>query len=119
MVLVARRELLSDLADPRLRLQVDCLEVEFKQVLEAFGACFRQGDGRRPLPALQGALAGLGQAAQAVRDRQRLAGQRPEEAPWRLLELVDRYHATAEALEDCGRVLGTLHLERYWGDYAL
>jgi hypothetical protein len=58
--------------------------------------------------------------SKAVRDRHRVArGQAPEEAPWGPLELVDRYHATAEALEDCGQVLGTLHLERYWGDYAL
>ena len=117
--LVSRREILSEIADPRLRLQCDGLEVEFKQVLAAFGECFEQGDGRRPLPALQGALAGLDQAVEAVRDRHRVAGQRPAEAPWRLLELVDRYHAAAEALEACGRLLGTLQLERYWGDYAL
>jgi hypothetical protein len=64
-------------------------------------------------------LAGLDQAVQAVRDRRRFAGQTPEEAPLRLLELVDRYHATAEALDECGRLLGRLHLQRYWGDYAL
>src|SRR4029077_2634994 len=57
--LVARREVLQDMAEPGLRLQFECWEVKFKQLLEAFGACFRQGDGRRPLPAPQGALAGL------------------------------------------------------------
>jgi hypothetical protein len=117
--LVSRRELLREVAEPRLRLQFECLEAEFKQVLEAFGECFYQGDWRRPAPSLQGALAGLDQAVQAVRDRARSAGRLPEEAPLRLLELVDRYHATAEALEKCGRVLGTLHLQRYWGEYAL
>ena len=117
--LVSRREILQDMAEPGLRLQFECLEVEFKQVLEAFGACFRQGDGRRPLPALQGALAGLDQAVQAVRDRRRAAGRLPAEAPWRPLALVDRYHATAEALEGCGRLLGSLQLQRYWGDHAL
>jgi len=116
--LVSRRAL-WEMVEPRLRLEFDCLDVEFKQVLEAFGACFRQGDGGRPLPALQGALAGLDQAVQAVRDRHRVAGQIPAEAPWQPLELVDRYHATAEALEECGRLLGSLQLQRYWGDYAL
>ena len=117
--LVALREILQDMAEPGPRLQFECLEVKFKQVLEAFGACFRQGDGRRPLPALQGALAGLDQAVQAVRDRRRAAGRLPAEPPWRQLELVDRYHATAEALEGCGRLLGGLQLQRYWGDHAL
>ena len=117
--LVSRRALWREMVEPRLRLEFDCLDVEFKQVLEAFGACFRQGDGGRPLPALQGALAGLDQAVQAVRDRHRVAGQIPAEAPWQQLELVDRYHATAEALEECGRLLGSLQLQRYWGDYAL
>jgi uncharacterized membrane protein YccC len=117
--LVSRRKLLRDIAELPLQRQFEGLEVEFQQVLEAFGECFRQGEGRRPLPVLQGALAGLDQAVEAVGDRHRLASQAPEEAPWGPLELVDRYHATAEALEDCGQVLGTLHLERYWGDYAL
>ena len=117
--LVSRRALWREMVEPRLRLEFDCLDVEFEQVLEAFGACFRQGDGRRPLPALQGALAGLDQAVQAVRDRHRVAGQITAEAPWQPLELVDRYHATAEALEGCGGLLGSLQLQRYWGDYAL
>src|SRR5207244_7569058 len=51
--LVSRRALWREMVEPRLRLEFDCLDVEFKQVLEAFGACFRQGDGRRPLLALQ------------------------------------------------------------------
>ena len=117
--LVSRRALLREMVEPRLRLEFDCLDVEFKQVLEAFGVCFRKGDGRRPLPALQGALAGLNQAVQAVRDRHRVAGQITAEAPWQPLELVDRYQATAQALEGCGRLLGSLQLQRYWGDYAL
>jgi len=45
--LVSRRALLREMVEPRLRLEFDCLDVEFKQVLEAFGVCFRQGDGRR------------------------------------------------------------------------
>src|SRR5207244_10632795 len=51
--LVSRRALWRGMVEPRLRLEFDCLDVEFKQVLEALGACFRQGDGGRPLPALQ------------------------------------------------------------------
>jgi hypothetical protein len=67
--LVSRRALLREMVEPRLRLEFDCLDVEFKQVLQAFGACFRHGDGRRPLPALRGALAGL--------DPGRPSGSRP------------------------------------------
>jgi hypothetical protein len=117
--LVARRGILQNIPEPPLRLQFECLEAEFKHLLEAFRACFRQGDIRRPLPALQGALAGLDQAIQAVRDRHRFAGQLPSEPPWRPLELVDRYHAAAEALEGCRRVLGSLQIHRYWWDHAL
>ena len=116
--LVSHRQLLQEIAEPRLRLQFECLEVEFKQMLDAFRECFDQGDCRRPLPTVQGALAGLDRAVQQVRDRRLFVGQ-PPEAPSRLLDLVDRYHATAEAMEGCGRLLGTLQLQRYWGDYAL
>jgi uncharacterized membrane protein YccC len=34
--LVARREILSEIAESRLRLNVECLEVEFRQMLDAF-----------------------------------------------------------------------------------
>jgi hypothetical protein len=37
----------------------------------------------------------------------------------RVLDLVDRYHATADALDECGRLLRTLQVQRYWGDYGL
>jgi hypothetical protein len=116
--LVPHRQLLQDIAEPRLRLQFECLEVEFKQVLDAFRECLDQGDCRRPLPTLQGALAGLDRAVQDVRNRRPFGGE-PPEAPSRLLDLVDRYRATAEAMEGCRRLLGTLQLQRYWGDYAL
>ena len=116
--LVSRRQLLREIAEPRLRLQFECLDVEFKQMVDAFRECFKQGDCRRPLPALQGALAGLDHAVQDVRNRRPFGGE-PPEAPSRLLDLVDRYRATAEAMEGCGRLLGSLQLQRYWGDYAL
>jgi hypothetical protein len=41
------------------------------------------------------------------------------EAPLRVLDLVERYHATADALDECGRLLCTLQLQRYRGDYGL
>jgi hypothetical protein len=43
----------------------------------------------------------------------------PFEAPLRVLDLVERYHATADALDECGRLLCTLQIQRYWGDYGL
>jgi hypothetical protein len=87
-------------------------------MVDAFRECFKQGDCRRPLPTLQGALAGLDHAVQDVRNRSPF-GDEPPEAPSRLLDLVDRYRATAESMEGCGRLLGSLQLQRYWGDYAL
>jgi hypothetical protein len=39
----------------------------------------------------------------------------PFDAPLRVLDLVEHYHATAEALEECGRLLCTLKIQRYWG----
>jgi hypothetical protein len=39
--------------------------------------------------------------------------------PLRVLDLVERYHATGEALEECGRLVRTLEIQRYGGDYAL
>jgi hypothetical protein len=35
------------------------------------------------------------------------------------LDFVGRYQAVAYALEKVRRLLADLHLERYWGDYAL
>jgi 4-hydroxybenzoate decarboxylase len=29
------------------------------------------------------------------------------------------YHATADALDECSRLLCTLQIQRYWGDYGL
>ena len=49
----------------------------------------------------------------------RILSSQSLEAPVRMLDLVDRYHATGEALEECGRLAQTLEIQRYWGDYAL
>jgi hypothetical protein len=67
--LVSRRQLIREIAEPRLRLHFEWLDVEFKQMLDAFRESFEQGDFRRPLPALQGALAGLDHAVQQVGGR--------------------------------------------------
>ena len=116
--LVARRHILPDITEAILRPQFERLEVEFKQVLDAFAECFRHGDCRRELPSVQGALAAMDQAVEQIRQSRILSAQKLE-APVRMFELVNRYHATAEALEECGRLVRTLEIQRYWGDYAL
>ena len=57
-------------------------------------------------------------AVQQIRDRNMLTDLTLE-ASLRVLDLVDRYHATADALDECGRLLCTLQIQRYWGDYGL
>ena len=116
--LVARRQILPEITEAVLRPQFERLEIEFKQVLDAFSECFRRGDCQRDLPSIQGALAEMDQAVEQIRQSRILAHQKLE-TPTRVLELVNRYHATAEALETCGRLIRTLEIQRYWGDYAL
>ena len=87
-------------------------------MLDAFAECFRQGNCRLQWPTLRGALTAMDDAIQQMRDRNMLAGL-PFDAPLRVLDLVEHYHATADALEKCGRLLGTLKIQRYWGDYGL
>ena len=60
----------------------------------------------------------MDQAIKQIRDDRILANQKLE-VPLQMLDLANRYHATAEALEECGRVLRTLEIQRYWGDFAL
>jgi len=116
--LISRRHDLPEIAEPILRPQLEVLETEFKQTLDAFAECFRQGDCRRALPSVPGALAGMDQAVEQIRQSPILAGQNLE-ADVRMLDLVDRYHAAGEALEECGRLVRSLEIQRYWGDYAL
>ena len=116
--LVSRRRILPEITESILPPQFERLELEFEQVLDAFAECFQRGDCRRELPSVQGALAELDQAVEQIRQSRLLAGQKLD-APVRVLELVNRYHATAEALETCGRLLRTLEIQRYWGDCAL
>jgi Fusaric acid resistance protein family len=116
--LVSRRDLLPELTERILRPQLECLEIEFKQMLEAFAECFYKGDCSREFPAIQGAVTAMDYVVQQIRDRN-LLGELPPEASLRFLDVVDRYHATADALEECGRLIGSLRIERYWGDYGL
>jgi hypothetical protein len=107
-----------DITAQMLRPQFERLEIEFKQMLDAFAECFRQGDCRRQLPTLRGALSEMDHAVQQLRERNMLTDLTLE-APFLVLDLVDRYHATAEALDECGRLLCSLQIQRYWGDYGL
>jgi uncharacterized membrane protein YccC len=116
--LVYRRQLLPEITAPILRPQFERLEIEFAQMLDALAECFRWGDCRREFPSLRGALAAVDQAVEKLA-LSRILLNESLEAPMRTLDLVDRYHATGEALEECGRLARTLELQRYWGDYAL
>jgi uncharacterized membrane protein YccC len=111
--LVSRRHILPEITEAILRPQFDRLEIELKQVLDAFAECFRRGDCRRDLPSVQGALAEMDQAVERMRQSRFLSGQKLE-APVRMLELVNRYHATGEALEQCGQLVRSLQIHRYW-----
>ncbi len=116
--LVSGRNLLPEITEQILRPQFERLEIEFKQVLEAFAECFYRGDCSREFPAIQGALTAMDHVIQQIRERD-LLGDLPPEASLRFLEVVDRYHAIANTLEECGRLISSLRIERYWGDYGL
>jgi len=116
--LLSRRDRLPEITEQILKPQSERLEIEFQQMLDAFAECFRQGDSRRQLPTARGALTEMDHAVQQIRDRNMLTDLTLE-APLRVLDLVDRYHATADALDECGRLLCTLQIQRYWGDYGL
>src|SRR3984893_360419 len=119
--LLSRRDILPETTEQILQIlkpKSESLEIEFKQMLDAFAECFRQGDCRVQLPTVRGALSEMDDAIQQIRDRNMLADL-PLETPLRVLELVERYHASGEALEECGRLVRTLEIQRYWGDYAL
>src|SRR6202007_77741 len=102
--LLSRRDMLPEITEQMLKPQFECLEIEFKQMLDAFAECFRQGDCRVQLPTVRGALTEMDHTVQQIRDRNMLADL-PLEAPLRLLDLVDRYHAHAGALGACGKLL--------------
>ena len=110
--------LLTETTERLLRPQFERLEIEFKQMLDAFAKCFREGDSAGEFPTLRGALSEMDHATQQIRDRNLLENL-PYEMSLRLLDLLDRYHATAEALAECSHLIGSLRIARYWGDYGL
>ena len=116
--LISRRNLLPEITEQILRPQFEHLEIAFKQMLDAFAECFREGDCSREFPTVNGALTEMDHAVQQIRDRS-LSGKLPPEAALCVLDLVDRFHAAADALEQCGEMLHALRIERYWGDYWL
>ena len=101
--------MLPEITEQILKPQFERLEIEFKQMLDAFAECFRQGDCWFQLPTVRGALSEMDHSIQQIRDRNMLADL-PLEAPLRVLDLVDRYHASSEALEECGRLVRTLEI---------
>jgi uncharacterized membrane protein YccC len=110
--------LLPQVTEQKMRPQFEHLDIEFMRMLDAFAECFREGDCSREFPTVAGALTEMDHVVQHIRDRN-LLGNLPPEASLRVLDLVDRYHATADALVQCSEMLHALRIEHYWGDYAL
>jgi hypothetical protein len=118
MVLVSRRHILPEITQAILRPRCERVEGEFKQTLDAFAECLRQGDCRRDLPSLYRTLSEMEGAPESICQSEILDDLQPE-APVRVVELVDHYRATCEALEECRRLIGTLKIHRYWGHCGL
>jgi uncharacterized membrane protein YccC len=116
--LVSYRKKLPPAAEPLLRPQLERLENEFHQMLNAFAEAFRHGDCRRDYPTLQGALQAMDETVQQIRQSGILNVHKVTE-PLRMLDLVGRYHLIADDLEECARLIRGLRIDRYWGDYAL
>jgi uncharacterized membrane protein YccC len=116
--LVSYRKNLPQAAEPLLRPELERLESEFHQMLNAFAEAFRQGDCRRDYPSLQGALSAMDETVQQIRQSGILDVHKVTE-PLRMLDLVGRYHLIADDLEECARLIRGLRIDRYWGDYAL
>jgi hypothetical protein len=112
-MLVSRRYILPEIADAIVGPRFERLEVEFKQMLDAFAECLRQGDCRRELPSLRCASDELDGALESIRQSEILNGSHPE-APERVFEVVEYYRATGEALEKCRRLMSELKIHRYW-----
>jgi hypothetical protein len=98
--------------------ELDQLELEFGQMTDAFADCFRKGDCRREFPTVRGALARLRQRAEQIR-RERILVTESLDAPIQLLEVISRGQHVGDALEECGLLIKSLSIHRYWGDYAL
>jgi hypothetical protein len=117
-VLVSRKRILPEIAQAILRPRFDRLEAEFKQMLDAFAGCLRLGDCRRELPSLSRALGEMDGAFESIQQREIFKGQHLD-ASARVLELMDHYLATGEALEECRRLMGTMKIHRYRGHCGL
>jgi uncharacterized membrane protein YccC len=116
--LVSYRKNVPQAAEPVLRPKLERLDSEFHQMLDTFSECFRRGDCRREFPTLQGAVNAMDETVQEIRQSGILHVHKVTE-PLRMLDLVGRYHAIADNLEECSRLIRQLRIERYWGDYAL
>ena len=117
-ILVTRRLELSEKLVALVRHEFEQLDTAFNQLTDAFSDCFRKGDSKRDFPAIRGALDGLRQRAESVRQENILAAESLD-APIRLLELVSRYEQIGEGLQECAGLIQSLEIHRYWGDYAL
>ncbi|HYY28188.1 MAG TPA: hypothetical protein VE860_09605 [Chthoniobacterales bacterium] len=98
--------------------ELDQLEIEFGQMTDAFADCFCEGDCRREFPTVRGALDGLRLRAEQIREERILATESLD-APIQLLEVISRCQRIGDTLEDCARLIKSLSIHRYWGDYAL
>jgi uncharacterized membrane protein YccC len=118
MALLSEQQPLPDNLRSALRPEFDGLESEFHRMLDTFVVNLRKGDCRQPVPTLRDAITKLEEALETIRQGKVLAEQKFE-VVLSLLELVNRYQSTAEALEACSSILQTLQLDQYAGDYAL
>jgi len=116
--LVSKRDSLPEPARPFLRPAFERLEQAFVEVLDAFAECFRQGDSSREFPSLRGLLSEMTTAVDQARNSRAFTRQTLE-VPLQMLDIANRYRATADALEECTQLLRTLKIQKYWGDYVL
>jgi uncharacterized membrane protein YccC len=116
--LVSETENIPETIRSALRPRLEAIEKEFDKMLDTFVECFRQGDSRRPFPTLRDALARLDEDLEKVRDSRVLAAEKLD-VVMHTLELVNRYQAVAEGLEECSSAIQSLQLHRYVGDFAL
>jgi uncharacterized membrane protein YccC len=116
--LARRRFELPAKLDALVHSELEQLEIEFGQMTDAFADCFRKGDCRRELPTVRGALEGLRQRAEQIR-RERILASESLDAPIQLLEVISRCERIGDTLEECARLIKSLSINRYWGDYAL
>jgi uncharacterized membrane protein YccC len=104
--------------DALVHSELEQLQVEFGQITDAFADCFRKGDCRREFPTVHGALEGLFRRAELIRGQGIIASESVD-APIQLLEIVSRCHRIGATLEECARLIQSLSIHRYFGDYAL